>query len=369
MVSKLTVVGLRGFPDVMGGIETHCQNLYPRLAAGGEGREIVVLARSPYVGRRAYAWGGVRVVPVWTARNRYLETIVHTLIAVFWARLAERSRMLHVHAIGPGLAAPLARALGMRVVATHHGEDYARAKWGRVARAALRAGETLMVSFAHQVICVNEASARSLRARFPSRAGRIHFVPNGAVMPSPAPGAERILDELGVEPSRFVLAVGRLVPEKGFHELVAAFKRARTPFKLVVVGGADHGDAFSRNLQAEASDRIVFAGVRRGDELAVLYRHAALFVLPSHHEGHPIVALEAIWSDAPVLLSDIPPNRGVGLPEDNYFPVGDVDALARRLGGEDFAALRNRDPGLKDRYDWTGIADRTGAILFEEERP
>jgi glycosyltransferase involved in cell wall biosynthesis len=362
---KVCVSGLRGFPGVMGGIETHCQNLYPRLAAEDPDLDIVVFARTPYAGRTDYVHGGVRVSPVWTVRSKLLETILHTFLCVLRARFVERADVLHLHAIGPGLMTPLARLLGMRVVATHHGEDYRRMKWGPLARAALRTGEFVMTRFAARTICVGRSGAARLQARFPARAGRIRFIPNGAALPDASPGGEAVLQELGLSAGRYILAVGRLVPEKGFQDLAAARKRARTDMPLVVVGGADHEDAFSAALRAEASPEVRFAGVRRGGQLAALFRGAGLFVLPSHHEGHPIVALEALRSGAPVLLSDIEANRDIGLDPEHYFPTGDVDALAAALSREDFSALRVRDDALLDAYDWARVAADTAETLRE----
>lgn len=360
---RICVSGLRGFPDVMGGIETHCQNLYPRLAARERDLAVTVYGRTPYVGRAPYEYRGVRIQPVWTMRSKLFETMLHTFLAVLRARFADRADILHLHAIGPGLLTPFAGVLGMRVVATHHGRDYNRLKWGLAARLTLMAGEFVAVRFAAQTICVGRGATTALKARFPRRAARIHFIPNGAALAEIASGDDAVLDELGVSAGGYILAVGRLVPEKGFQDLIAAHAKAPSAPPLVIVGAADHADAFSATLQANASPRVIFAGVRRGGPLAALYRGAGLFVLPSYHEGHPIVALEALRAGAPVLLSDIEPNRDIGLSEACHFPVGDVDALAARLEQGDYASLRNMDPTLLDAYDWERITADTAAVL------
>ena len=121
---KLCAIGLRGIPDVMGGIESHCQQLYPRLVA--QGAEVTILARSPYVENKPYQYQGVKVIPVWAMRHKFLETFLHTFVAIFYARLFVHPDVIHLHAIGPALFTPLARLLGMKVVVTHHGADYDR---------------------------------------------------------------------------------------------------------------------------------------------------------------------------------------------------------------------------------------------------
>jgi glycosyltransferase involved in cell wall biosynthesis len=346
----------------MGGIETHGETIYPRIAAATDEFEIAILARSPYVGRRSYHHAGCRIAPVWTVKHKLVETALHSFLAVLHARFRERCELLHVHAIGPGLVIPLAKGLGMSVVATHHGHDYSRLKWGRIAKAFLRLGEWCMVAYADRIICVSENSAVSLQAAYPRHRQKIDHIPNGATLVDEAAFSSAILDELGLTPSGYVLAVGRLVPEKGFQDLVAAFRQTDIPYKLVVVGAADHDDAFSSQLVAQASPRVVFAGRRRRAELATLYRHAGLFVLPSYHEGLPIVALEALQA-APIVLSDIVANLDLGLPAHHYVPTGDVAALVRLLEDGGFERYRVADKAFVARYDWEDVTARTLEVL------
>src|SRR6056297_2183309 len=122
---KIFVTGTRGMPDIPGGIEKHCQEIYPLVAQ--KGHEVYVAVRKPYVRYTGRKWRGVNLVPVYAPRKSSLETIVHTFLAVLKARFY-RADILHLHAVGPGLLAPLGRLLGMNVVVTHHGPDYERDK-------------------------------------------------------------------------------------------------------------------------------------------------------------------------------------------------------------------------------------------------
>src|SRR5262249_32135430 len=126
-----------------------------------------------------------------------------------------------------------------------------------------------------------------LRRRYPDSSGKFEFIPNGATV-FPAARHDNddrsLLEEYGLSPGRYALAVGRLVPEKSFHTLIAAYQAADPDFKLVIAGRADHEDAYSRELLRHASDKICFTGFQGRPELGVLYRNASLFVLPSTHE-------------------------------------------------------------------------------------
>ncbi|MBR2171553.1 glycosyltransferase family 4 protein [Sphingopyxis sp.] len=353
----ICVTGLRGFPHVMGGIESHCEELLPRIKAIWPDHRSVVLGRAPYLPEPVGEHRGVEIIGIPCPRSQNLEAVVSTLLAVLSAR-KRGAGLIHIHAIGPGLLAPLARLLGLKVVVTHHGTDYHRAKWGLAARTALRAGEWLALSFANRVIAVSPSLAAQLRQSFPKRAHAISYIPNGTSdLPGDADPA-LVLDRLGLEEGNFLLAVARLVPEKGLHDLIDAYERSNCTAKLVIAGSADHESEYARDLLARASDRVIFAGVQSRATLKCLYEHCALFVMPSYHEGLPIAALEAASCGARMLLSDISANLDIGLDAPNYFPTGDVAALTERLNADCADFQVDRD-AVRARFSWDKAAEDT----------
>lgn len=359
---KICAIGLRGIPDVMGGIESHCQQLYPRMVEKGD--SVVVIARSPYVSGNKYTYKGVDVVSVWTLKHKFLETFMHTFFAILYARIFVHPDVVHLHAIGPALFTPLARLLGMKVVVTHHGADYDRQKWNGLAKFILRSGEKMGVLFSNKMFVVGKTLTNRLKKEFSNQAGKIEYVPNG-MLPSFTGeiSASALPKELGLSSNSYVLTVGRLVPEKGFHDLVAAYQKANTSLKLVIVGQADHQDEYACTLVEQGSDNIIFAGRRSGDELKALYKHARVFVLPSYHEGLPIVALEAISAGTPVILSDILPNKDIEAPVDSYFEVGDTASLANKLTNLDSLDLALDQNRYLYIFNWDRIADNTLSLM------
>lgn len=355
------VTGLRGIPGVMGGIETHCEELLPRIAGREAGVSITVAGRRPYLpGLPAYGaeFRGVKVTATASTRKQSTEAITGTLTAIFAAHRAGADA-IHIHAIGPGLLTPLARLLGLRTVVTHHGTDYDRAKWGWFARTMLRLGENLSVYFADRVIAVSPSLAETLKRRFPLRANRIAYVPNGAPsLASDGEDSNSVLERFGLEPGNYILTVGRLVPEKGADYLIRAYRKSGNPCKLVIAGAADHESGYARALMEEADERVVFTGLQSREVLRHLYENAALFVLPSFHEGLPICALEAAHCGAPMLMSNIPANLDLGLPEAHYFPVGDEAALSKCLQ-KPYGAFAVDSEAVRARFDWDRIADQT----------
>lgn len=359
---RVAFLGLRGFPEVQGGVETHAEHLCPLLVELG--CEVDVIVRSPYqpvsIGDE---WKGIRFHRLWAPRSKGLEAILHTWLGVLYAGFVRRPDVLHVQAIGPALMVPLARLLGLRVVVTHHGPDYDRQKWGYFARLILRLGERFGMRWANERIVISEV-IRSLVRRKHGRDSTL--IPNGVVLPE-MPNTSGALAAFGLEPGKYVLLVSRLVPEKRHLDLIAAFRQAALPgWKLAIVGASDHPDAYVRKVldTAAATPGTVCAGLQTGLALGELYAHAGIFVLPSSHEGLPIAMLEALSYGLPVVASDIPANLEVGLSAEHYFPLGDVRALAARL--KQFAgraltaeARESRRAWVSERFNWRDIARRT----------
>ena len=355
--TRICVTGIRGIPGVIGGIEAHCEELLPRIAALAPELEIEVAARRRFVDPKIVNFKGVAVKALPAPAGVATEAIGATFLGILYAR-KRRAAIVHIHAIGPSLLAPLARVLGLHVVITHHGVDYERAKWGGLAKLMLRLGERFGIAAAHRVIVVAPSLAERLKASFPSRAAAIRYIPNGAPALDDDNAAEDILTRFGLDPKGFVLGVGRLVPEKGFDYLIRAFRDSGTDRKLALVGGAMHKSVFAQDLLLHADDKVVFLGPQPRAVLRRLYEQADLFVLPSFHEGLAISALEAANCATPMLLSDIAANRDIGLPARNYFPVGDERALADLLTRPAAEFTYDVDE-VRGRFDWDRIAAQT----------
>jgi glycosyltransferase involved in cell wall biosynthesis len=355
---RIAVTGLRGIPGVMGGVETHCEELLPRVKASNPDFAITVFARAPYIERPRYEFRGISVVAVPSPRSVFLEAIFSTFAGIVAARRAKMD-IIHIHAIGPALLSPVAKLLGLKVVVTHHGEDYNRAKWGAFSKAVLRLGERLGIKFADHVIAVAPSLGARLQRSFPNAKNRISYIPNGAPYLPDASG--NTLGKFSLVAGGYILAVGRLVPEKGLHDLVEAHAESGDSRRLVIVGSTDHPSNYARNLIKKASDRVIFTGMLDRGSVRELFENASLFVMPSYHEGLPIAALEAGSCSAPMLLSDIRPNLDLDLPVHHYFPVGNTEALASGLR-QSAAHYAVSEAEFRRKFDWNEIALQTAEV-------
>lgn len=348
---KLFVTGTRGIPGIMGGVETHCEELFPRIAR--KGIDVTVIRRKSYVHDSLSEWEGVKLLDVDTPRKKSLEAIVHTFRAINKAKSAGAD-ILHIHAIGPALLAPYARLLGMKVVFTHHGPDYDRDKWGSAAKLVLKLGERMGCRFANEVIVISEVINDLIVRKYGRKDA--HLIYNGV----PAPDKVDYPDyfaELGIEQGNYVLGMCRFVPEKNLHHLVEAFGRIDAKgCKLVLAGDTDFEDSYSRNLKQRARENgVVLTGFVKGRKLHSLLTHARCYVLPSSHEGLPIALLEAMSYGLPVIVSNIPANLEVGLEYECYFETGNVEQLSAKLQRMVDTAC-HRISYRMDEYDWDVIA-------------
>ncbi len=353
---RIAMIGQKGVPATHGGIERHVEELGARLAALGH--DVTVFTRPNYTDPGQHTHRGMRLRSLPTIGTKHLDAIVHSLIASAVC-LSGRYDVVHYHGIGPCLASPIAR-LRTPVVATIHGQDWRRQKWGRGAAAILHVSEWMALRVPQLTICVSETLAADYRAR----TGRqVEYEPNGVSIEQ---GDDTgVLDEFGLREGGYLLFAGRLVPEKGAHYLIAAHAAVKSGLPLVIAGDTSNSEDYVQSLKESTGQDVIFTGYQYGARLAALFRHAALFVLPSDLEGLPIVLLEALAYGVPVLASDIPPNVEVLGRKGTYFVAGDTRSLSVALEGcmVDLPRLRFASDALREQaihdYDWGRVAAET----------
>jgi glycosyltransferase involved in cell wall biosynthesis len=352
---RLFVFGTRGFPGVQGGVEKHCEALCPLLT---EEFEVTVFRRTAYV-EPMDIYRGVHFVDLPAPRSMHLEALIHSLrcaLRCVW----QRPDVVHVHAIGPGMFIPLLRLAGLHVVLTYHSANYEHRKWGRVARWLLRLSERIALGSANRIIFVS----RSRYERQPERIKRkATWIPNGVTDMKRVPHHD-FLDIVGARPGKYLLAVGRITQEKGFLELVRAFRSVTDNGMQLVIAGGEVDQSYMAAVRGEADERVLFVGAQPSGVLEELYSHTALFVLPSRNEEFPLVVMEALSCGAPLLLNDMPATRELSLPEECYFTMDGEAAIASAIE----RALSSPAPKVEfdsSRYDWQNIANQTLKVMRE----
>ncbi len=337
---KIAVIGVKGISDARGGIERHAEELYPRLAE--KGHDITVYCRPQFMPHQARDYKGVNIKLLSSLDTKHFDAISHTFVSSMHS-LFQDYDIIHYHAIGPALLSFIPKLRSKtKVCVTVHGLDWQREKWGGFAKRLLKAGERSAAIFPNRTITVSKELERYYKSRYPS--SKVTYIPNGVNNPQEKE-ADLISSQFGLKKYGYLLFAARLVPEKGCHYLIDAFKSLDSKMRLVIAGGSSHSDDYADKLRdlAAGDDRITFTGHATGQLLQELYSNACAYVLPSDLEGLPIALLEALSYGLPTICSDIQPhlevaggNGGNGSSGSNgsfglFFKQGDIGDLKVKL--------------------------------------
>ena len=357
---KIAMIGHKRVPGREGGVEVVVEELAGRLSAAGHA--VTLYNRAAKGMPRPKQYAGARIVTVPTINKKSLDAVIYSFLATLHALFGGYD-VIHYHALGPSVMLALAHLFGRHTVATVHGLDWQRAKWGGFGSWYLKLGEKVIARYADEVIVLSEG----VREYFAQTYGRsTTFLPNGVEPQPPAPPA-LIRQQWGLAGGDYLLFLARIVPEKGLHYLLEAYKGLETDKKLVVAGGDSHsGDYWPMIQRLAAQDsRVILAGFAAGQLKAELLQNAALYVLPSDIEGMPISLLEAMRCGVPCLVSDIPENTQLLGQFGARFAKGDAGALRAALQ----AALETPPPAgpqqaeyIRQHYSWNETARATAAL-------
>ena len=350
-------MGIRGIPAHYGGSETAAEEIYPRLAA--RGHDAVVYCRRHMVDPKQQWHKGVRTVVLPSLNTKSLDTMSASVLALLDVVMNDRADIVHVHGIGNALLFPLFRIFGKRVVTAVDGMDWTRAKWNRAERAYLRLALHMAVNWADDVYVDSAEAQRLCRALY----GReFPLIAYGTQIRSGAGTAA--LERHGLDPEKYFLFVGRLIPEKGVHYLIDAYRQVETDFPLVIVGDNPYHPEYVRQLKEAADDRVLFVGSEFDEAFWELCANCFAYVQPSEVEGTSPVVLSAMGCGRCVVVNGIQENVDTIGEGGLAFFRNDVDDLAgllrellanpewvRQLG----AAAQRR---AREVYDWDRIADQ-----------
>ncbi len=365
------MIGQKGMPAIHGGIERHVEELSVRLASMGH--TVTVYTRPYFTPTGMKSYRGVRLISLPSIRSKHLDAISHTFAATIHA-VRSGADIIHYHGVGPSILSFLPKLLRSKakVVSTFHCIDRKHQKWGFIARQFLRHGEWSSVTHPDETIVVSKTLKKYVKHMFGKQAT---YIPNGVEIPrTSARRRSPTLRRFNLTPGEYIISVSRLIPHKGIHHLISAFRQVSTNHRLVIVGDGFYTDEYVQYLHELAGDdaRIVFTGFQSGQDLRDLFSHAALYVLPSQAEGLPIALLEAASFGVGIVASDIPENREVihadRSPIGLTFVTGDIDDLRRVLTDalRRPAAMRNMAQRAKkvvaEHYQWRDVATQMVAV-------
>ena len=364
---KIAMLGHKRMPSREGGIEIVVEELSTRMCQMGHdvtcfNRKGHHVSGSEFDSTALKEYKGVKLKSVWTLDKKGLAAMTSSFCAAINAAFGKYD-VVHFHAEGPCAMIWIPKLFGKRCIATIHGLDHQRAKWGRFASWYIRFGEKCAARFADEIIVLSE----HVQDYFKDTYGReTRFIPNGVTRPE-CVEADEITKEFGIRKDEYILFLGRLVPEKGVHYLIEAFKGVDTDKKLVIAGGASDSSGYEDELKAlaENDDRIVFTGFVQGKKLDELYSNAYVYVLPSDLEGMPLSLLEAMSYGNCCLTSDIPECADVLGENGLTFEHGNADALKTILQAicdDPSLTAKYKEHSTEyicTKYNWDDVTEKT----------
>ncbi|WP_162300549.1 glycosyltransferase family 4 protein [Anaerosacchariphilus polymeriproducens] len=302
---KISMIGQKGIPIASGGIEKHVEEIGLLLAQND--MDVVVYNRSGYVMRKQKNYNGIKIVTVPTLKIKGIEAVVYSFFASIHAAFSDTD-IVHYHALGPSAMCWIPKIFRKKVVVTVHGLDWQREKWGKFGKLFLKKGEKRAARYADEIIVVGKKLVQYFKEKYNRDT---IFIPNGIRDMQTLENHE--LEKWDLKDKKYILFLARVVPEKGCHYLLEAFKNlSQEDVVLVVAGGSGQTDAYYNNLKEKfSSDKILFIGEVSGKSIGELYSNALLYVLPSDIEGLPISLLEAMSCGTCCLVSDIQENMDV----------------------------------------------------------
>ena len=330
---NIVMLGQKRIPSREGGVEIVVEELSTRMAKMGHSvtclnRKGHHISGKQYDGQVLNEYKGVVLKTVPTVNKKGLAAMTASFTGAFYAAFGKYD-VVHLHAEGPCAMLWLPKLFGKRCIATIHGLDHKRAKWGKLASAYIMLGEKVAAKYADSIIVLS----RAVQEYFRNTYGReTVFIPNGVNKPQIV-SPDLITREYNLQKEGYILYLGRLVPEKGIKYLIEAFKQVHTNKRLVIAGGASDTDEYAKELVelAQEDKRIIFTGFVQGRKLEELYSNAYLYVLPSDLEGMPLSLLEAMSYGNCCIVSDIPECLDVVRNNGIVFKKGNVLELAEKL--------------------------------------
>ncbi len=371
---KIAMIGHKRIPSREGGVEVVVEELATRLVKKGHCVEVynrkgknVQDKNADLDKQKLKEYKGVRIITIPTINKKGIDALLYSFFASIRA-LFGKYDVIHYHAEGSCAMLWIPHLFKKRIVVTIHGLDWQRSKWGGFATKYIKFGEKCAAKYADEIVVLS----KGVQKYFKDTYGReTNFIPNGVEKPI-IKEANIIKEKFGLEKDNYILFLARIVPEKGLHYLIDAFKQIKTDKKLVIAGGASHTNDYLEEIKKKASedDRIIMTGFVQGEELEELFSNCYLYCLPSDIEGMPISLLEAMSYGRNCLVSNIEENMQVC---ENYaisFEKSNSQDLKEKLENCLNGKIQRKDATeisnyVLNKYNWDDVVEKTEKLYKE----
>lgn len=371
---KIAMIGHKRIPSREGGVEIVVEELSTRLVQNGH--KVVVYNRkgknvqdknADKDNKKLKEYKGIKIITIPTINKKGIDALLYSFFASI-AVLFKKYDVIHYHAEGSCAMLWIPKLFKKKIVVTIHGLDWQRSKWGGFATKYIKFGEKMAAKYADKIIVLSKGVQKYFKDTYNRDTT---FIPNGVNKPI-IREPNIIKEKYNLEKDEYILFLARIVPEKGLHYLIEAFKQIDTNKKLVIAGGASHTNNYLEEIKklAKQDNRIIMTGFIQGEELEELFSNCFLYCLPSDIEGMPLSLLEAMSYGCNCLISNIEESVQVTEEYATVFKKSDTQDLREKL--EEIVKNKNVKYSKKEIYDyilkkynWDRVVETTLKIYEE----
>lgn len=363
---KIAMIGHKRIPSREGGVEVVVEELSTRLVKDGYQVDVynrkgknVQDKNTDKKNKTLKEYKGVRIITIPTVNKKGIDALIYSILATIRALFGHYD-IIHFHAEGPCAMLWLPHIFGIKTVATIHGLDWQRSKWGGMASRYIKFGEKIAAKYADEIIVLSKSVEKYFKETYNRDT---NFIPNGVNKPT-LREPKIIKEKYGLEKDDYILFLARIVPEKGLHYLIDAYKKIKTDKKLVIAGGASHTNDYLNDIKkkVKGNPNIIMTGFVQGKELEELYSNCYLYCLPSDIEGMPLSLLEAMSYGCTCLVSNIKENLQVIGKYGIDFEKSNVEDLKNKLLEIIEINTFNKkeiSDYVKKKFTWNDVVNKT----------
>lgn len=366
MKLKIAMLGTRGIPASYSGFETCVEQLGQRLVE--RGHDVTVYCRSHHINYPGGEYKGMRLVKLPTIANKYFDTIVHALLSSLHALFQDYDIALYF-IVGNSPVTWIPRLAGTKSILNVDGLDWKREKWPAFAKRYIQWCERLATFLPSVYITDSRVVQTYYENRYKDKP---LYIPYGSDVTIVPPGDT--LSKYGLEPNKYILFVGRLVPENCVHHLIQAFRNLDTNLKCVIVGDSSYAESYKSELISLAGDdlRIIFTGYVFGHGYYELGSNAYIFVETSGVGGTHPALVEAMAFGNCVVVHNTPENletiHGSGFHYDGQVGGESLSKVLKRLISDRNLVLEFQEKArvtAQKLYSWDSVTDAYERLFYE----
>jgi len=319
---KIAIIGSKGIPATYGGVEKNVERLAIEFVKSGH--EVTVYSRYWYSSNKVkeFNYWGIKVINIKGLITKRLDVVSHSFVASIYAALGDYDVVTY-HSTVPGFFCVIPKIFGKKVFLHNHGLEFLGYKWNLFDKLIMKLLIILTSRYSDSLTTVSISQLNLCKKYYKKEPV---LIPNGF----------DLIQKLQYNgKKRYILFVGRLVPDKGLEFLIKAFNELNNlfpEFKLFIIGTYDDKRYYLKikNL-ASSNYNIEFLGIIYGNSLYRYYQEAYFIVVPSLIESFSNVLLEALWFNGAVICSDIEQFKLLAKDYVLFFNSKDVNSLKYQM--------------------------------------